>query len=649
VKRGRYSWRWFGCAAAFSLLVHVIAIPKLIAPAVALTKKSDDLEISYLDESPPTPEIPTPDTPEEKEKKKAEAKKKEEKLAKAPEPAKLPEPPKPVPVKPVIAQQAPPPPPPKPMIDKRKQMVDQERPDEADNPDAKYLAQTNHRTQKETRMESTNLIRERAGAEQSTAPNENQDPKPGEKDQKIAQLENHKGTDLPREAPQQGKEGQSADPRQQKPGPLSMRNLVPRNSERAEVQQREGLEQQEREHGELAMQRKGQDGQRGGAMKKGGKVNLQLDHHAFDNIEGFATAERERREAAKAEGSHVKGRYDKYLGRLAALRSSIENFTPDVKVGNQAELGTRASPFAAYITAMHRQIHQLWTFGFLADHEMRIGHDPFDDETLWTQVQIQLHGDGTLDRVGVIRASGNTAFDAAAVDSVMSAAPFPKPPASIRSANGKVYLDWQFHRDERACGTFGVDPHILTTPGEDVVHDSSETGLGQPHMQHRGKGPLSPAAGAGGAAEGTQSSEEEGPRHLEREASKPTPEPEAVPTVTEAVHDTAEGWFAAWGRGDVSWLAGWSAVPFLANGQIAAKTPDALRDMYKQMLSEVQKRKVRKVEVLTPGGMRAKAGSLPPGGQDSGMLFAVAEAGGERFVLLLRKADQGWRVAGLAR
>ena len=32
---------------------------------------------------------------------------------------------------------------------------------------AKYLAQTNHRTQKETRMESTNLIRERAGAVQA--------------------------------------------------------------------------------------------------------------------------------------------------------------------------------------------------------------------------------------------------------------------------------------------------------------------------------------------------------------------------------------------------------------------------------------------------------------------------------------------------
>ena len=218
----------------------------------------------------------------------------------------------------------------------------------------------------------------------------------------------------------------------------------------------------------------------------------------------------------------------------------------------------------------------------------------------------------------------------------------------IKSANGKVYLDWQFHRDERACGTFGVDPHILTTPGEDVVHDSTETGLGVPHMHRAGKGGASASALGGSGGEGGGSGNEEEPRHLEREPSHAATE-EAVPTVTEEVHSAAEGWFSAWGRGDVSWLAGWSAVPFIANGQVVAKTPDTLKGMYKQMIAEVQKRKVGKVELFTPAGMRGKAGSLPPGGQETGMLYAVSDVGGERFVLLLRKADQGWRVAGLAR
>src|SRR4029079_15712156 len=148
-----------------------------------------------------------------------------------------------------------------------------------------------------------------------------------------------------------------------------------------------------------------------------------LDHHAFDNIEGFATAERERREAAKAERSHVRGRYDRYLDKVAVLRSALENFTPEVKIGNQAELGTRASPFAGYITAMHTKIHKILTFGFLADQDGRFGRGAFEDETVWTQLQIALNGDGTVDKVGIIRASGNVAFDAVALDSVMSAAP----------------------------------------------------------------------------------------------------------------------------------------------------------------------------------------------------------------------------------
>src|SRR5205823_5493518 len=124
-------------------------------------------------------------------------------------------------------------------------------------------------------------------------------------------------------------------------------------------------------------------------------------------------------------------------------------------------------------------------------------------------------------------------FDVAAIDSVMSAAPFPRPPQAIRSANGKVYLDWQFHRDDRACGTFGVDPHILTTPGDNSEHDQSETGAGGKALS-------------------------EGPRRLAREPSErprgdgalPTAHPAAapevvVPEVTSEVRTAAEGWFAA--------------------------------------------------------------------------------------------------------
>jgi TonB family protein len=528
------------------------------------------------------------------------------------------------------------------------QMVDQDKfEEERDNPDAHYLAQRNHRAQKETRTEATNLVREvESPHANASEPSENQQPDVGGKNDKIAELENHKGAEktMPRSAPMRGQEGTSTEP--SRPGPLSMRDLTPRSAVNGQ-KPRQGLELQEPGGGDLPMARIGRDAERGAVAHdklKGGKVNLKLSNENYDNIEGYATAEKERHEAARAEQSHKKGRYDKYLASVQAMRSSIENFTFDVKPGNQAELGTRRDPFAGYITAMHRQIHKLWTFGFLADLDAKPSQNsPYNNDELWTQLEIVIKGDGSVEKVGIVRSSGVLPFDVAAIDSVMSAAPFPPPPAVIKSANGKVYMDWQFHRDERACGTFGVDPYILTTPGDTHDHDTSETAVESHELMKQAHG--------------------EGLRKLNREPTTarpagegvpsvrpPSQPPPVVPEVTSEARAAAEGWFAAYARGDAAWLAGWSASPFSAAGEVVAKDGPAVKAMYKQLMAEAPAaRAVGPLEVLTPAGIRGKLGGLPPGGEESGMLFAVGKAGGEEFILLLKKSPQGWRVCGIDR
>ena len=75
-----------------------------------------------------------------------------------------------------------------------------------------------------------------------------------------------------------------------------------------------------------------------------------------------------------------------------------------------------------------------------------------------------LNGDGTVDKVTVIRPSGYLPFDVAAIDVVYSAGPYADPPRAIRSRNGKIYVHWTFHRDERQCATSGVDYFILDNP-----------------------------------------------------------------------------------------------------------------------------------------------------------------------------------------
>jgi TonB family protein len=128
-------------------------------------------------------------------------------------------------------------------------------------------------------------------------------------------------------------------------------------------------------------------------------------------------------------------------------------------------LGTRASPFAFYIAAMHRQIHPRFTLDFLSDIDAR-KEPSYADQSLWTMLAIVVNSDGTIAGLDVVRRSGVRAFDDAALASVTSAAPFPPAPRMIESADGRVHLDWEFHRDGvRGCGTPGVHPYILDSVG----------------------------------------------------------------------------------------------------------------------------------------------------------------------------------------
>ena len=86
-----------------------------------------------------------------------------------------------------------------------------------------------------------------------------------------------------------------------------------------------------------------------------------------------------------------------------------------------------------------------------------------DQEGLVTHIEIVLSKDeGRIVRLGVTRASGSTAFDAVAINSVSRASPFGKAPDVIVSPDGNVYLHWEFHRDPYdACTTRNARPFLL--------------------------------------------------------------------------------------------------------------------------------------------------------------------------------------------
>src|SRR5262249_2723088 len=227
-------------------------------------------------------------------------------------------------------------------------------------------------------------------------------------------------------------------------------------------------------------------------QKNGERVKLALSDKDFEYLFG-ADAEAERRLAQSQKSTH----FGKFQRNAARVRAALENFIPEVKPGNQPALNTRAAPFAAYIAKMHRSIHKLWGFGALEDWDELSSSSPLNNPNLSTTLEMVLNRDGTLDKVTVVRASGYLPFDAAAIDTAYNAGPYPDPPRAIRSANGKIYVHWQSHRDERQCATSGVDYFILDNPPS-----GADSAAAVPEAPSEGPRPVSAGPRASGMAPG---------------------------------------------------------------------------------------------------------------------------------------------------
>jgi len=174
-------------------------------------------------------------------------------------------------------------------------------------------------------------------------------------------------------------------------------------------------------------------------------------------------------------------------------RSAIENYVPSVQLGNQTALNTAASAFGSYLSMIHNRIHPIFADSFLGSLDNLPAGHPMNNKDLSTEIEIVLDQEsGNVVRMGVTKFSGITAFDIAALDSVKRAAPFGTPPRAIVSPDGKVYLHWEFHRNEYACSTLNARPFLLkaqpgTAPTEvtppPAPSDPTETSPRERHGQ----------------------------------------------------------------------------------------------------------------------------------------------------------------------
>lgn len=522
-------------------------------------------------------------------------------------------------------------------------MVDQDwKKHETPPPDAKYLAAKSRNVKKQTRARRTNLDKHFNKTQLSAKPKKpigslTRDPRTATRIPRKA-VQEHKGAVKKSVRPRPRKVARKkAQPEQQpqKATLLTMRNrrrnqdqkiLRPEPVKRAPNGLRKATPRQS------TKPRLARRFQKPRPARK--RLKLRLTPQDADKVFGKQWAtEWKKRHARRG----TKGK--KTSKRWARIKAALENYIPEVKVGNQTALKTRAHPFARYIARMHRKIHPRWGNGFLVDLDRLPATDGFNNYKRWTKLEIVVNRQGQIVKVGIVKPSGYLPFDVAALDVVFAAGPFGAPPKAIVSYNGNVYMHWEFWRNHRQCGTFGANPFILAKPKTGPVDRG--TGKVKKSKQRLGRA----LRRSGNLVR--RSVHSRAARKANRRAAKLL-----ARTLDVRARGPALAWLVALMQGKTDKMLTVSRVPFTASGKVVARKRSRLKAVLQTLIDENPKRRVlTDGMLLTASGLRTRLGTLPRGIRPgSANLFVVSKLGRTDIVVILgRGANARWRVTGIAR
>jgi hypothetical protein len=221
-----------------------------------------------------------------------------------------------------------------------------------------------------------------------------------------------------------------------------------------------------------------------------GQVNLNLNTKGVVAVVGSDQLRKEREADGERRKSEHRGSWT--ASNFERWRNAIENYVSSVKPGNQTALNTAAVPFASYLNTIHNRIHPLFADSFLGSLDNLPKTHPLNSPRLITKLEIVVSPkEGRIVKMGIVKTSGITAFDIAALDSVHRAQPFGPAPGAIVSPDGNVYLHWEFHRDEVfACSTMHARPFMLNTPAKTPTEEPQPPAPAPKGPNERGAPPV---------------------------------------------------------------------------------------------------------------------------------------------------------------
>ena len=207
----------------------------------------------------------------------------------------------------------------------------------------------------------------------------------------------------------------------------------------------------------------GQGRQEGAASKGTPGINTPMSFQDYERIMGKEKVDDERQVAArKMSARRAAGSASSRRSR-ARSRTSSPTFAPATRPrSRRARIRSRSTSRAC--TAASTSCGASASSRTLDD---KAADYPLNNPDLWTNLEVSVNADGTVHKVTIAKTSGKTEFDVAAIDTVLSSAPFEATPEAIRSVDGRIYLRWGFYRNWRQCGTFNVEPYILTEVADD--------------------------------------------------------------------------------------------------------------------------------------------------------------------------------------
>ncbi|TFH26622.1 MAG: hypothetical protein E4H00_10395 [Myxococcales bacterium] len=360
------------------------------------------------------------------------------------------------------------PPPPRP--EEARQAVQQHstNPDVEPPEHAQFLAEQNNQVAEETVARIRNMIRDDAlpTPDRQQKPSNTLEEQGNSREQEIAEARNKEGSDARKVTEEEA--SRKRPDKAIKADPIKAERVsrqAPDGKQANTSGDRAGETADETititdAAGTFSIRRPSGAGQGGGERAKGRGPGSELAWSQYEAAVGSDKLEEDRRAYLAERKSSQRG-----ISREKTwneFRAAIENYAPGVKPGATTALNAAASPFATYIAAVHRRIHQEFADRFL--RSLPIGGSPYQDPTLMTKLEIVLNQDGSVYRVGVVRSSGLLPFDFGAFNSVLRGQPYPSAPSSILSGDGRVYFHWGFYKNERQCGTFNAEPYIVPHP-----------------------------------------------------------------------------------------------------------------------------------------------------------------------------------------